>query len=360
MLICSTSRWFDSLKEIQGLLQDAYKTNIDRADLEIKKFADGEILPVFKDTVRDRDLLIIGSTEQPHDNIFEMILIIDAARRASVKKITLVVPYFGYSRQDRRNGERCSHGSKTIANILQNAGADHIITFDVHALQIDGNFDIPFDNITIDRVLGQTVAKKLYDIKDEIVLCSPDAGGIKRVEHINHLLEDKYGIVTILKKRIEANKVDSMQLIGDVKGKFVLICDDILDTGGTLCKAAEYLLAEGAIGVGAAITHGLLSNDATTKIAKSKLSFLILTTSTPGVRSKAYDVLDIQGKYAEINYNNSIMSTEDRAASKAEVNDVDFVKTEMIIANVNGLISNIIYRLNKSMSLESKQAVVTQ
>jgi len=358
MLICSTSRWFESLKEIQELLESAYNTNIDRADLEIKKFADGEILPVFKDSVRDHDLIIIGSTEQPHDNIFEMILIIDAARRASVNKITLVIPYFGYSRQDRRNGERCSHGSRTIANILQNAGAEHIITFDVHALQIDGNFDIPFDNITIDRVLGQTVARKLTDINSEIVLCSPDAGGIKRVEHINHMMEDKYGIVTILKKRVEANKVDSMQLIGDVKGKFVLICDDILDTGGTLCKAVEYLLSAGAIGVGAAITHGILSNDATTKIANSKLAFLILTTTTSGVRSKAHDVLDIQSKYADINQNNDAMSDDDRA-SKNDVKNVDFVKTEMIVANVNGLIANIIFRLNKSMSLESKHLIIS-
>lgn len=335
MLICSTSKWFNSLKEIQELLSVSYKTNIDRADLEIKRFADGEILPVFKDTVRDEDLIIIGSTDQPHDNIFEMILIIDAARRASVKKITLIIPMFGYSRQDRRNGERCSHGSKTISNILENAGADHIITFDVHALQIDGNFNIPFDNITIDRVLGNTIAKKISDITEDVVLCSPDAGGVKRVEMINHFLDDKHSIVTIIKKRVEANKVDSMQLIGDVRGKFVLICDDILDTGGTLCKAAEYLLSEGAVGVGAAITHGLLSNDASLKIANSKLSFLILSTSTSGVREKIYTVMEHQ--------------------ENPEINSVEgFVKTEMIVSNVNGIISSLIYRLNRSMSLNSK------
>jgi len=338
MLICSTSKWFDSLKEIQELISTVYKVNIPRADLEIKKFADGEILPVFKDTVRDQNLIIIGSTEQSHDNIFELILIIDAARRASVNKITLLIPYFGYARQDRRNGERCSHGSKTISNILENTGADSIITFDVHALQIDGNFNIPFDNITIDRVLGQTIAKKLLDIKDTVILCSPDAGGVKRVEQINHFLENKHGIATILKKRTEANKVDSMQLIGDVKGKFVLICDDILDTGGTLCKAAEYLLAEGATGVGAAITHGLLSQDATNKIAKSKLSFLILSTSTSGVREKIWSIMDRQKDY----------EFTDGEMLK------DFVKTEMIVSNVNGLIANIIYRLNGSMSLENK------
>lgn len=358
MLICSTSRWFDSLIEIQGLLSTAYKTNISRADLDIKKFADGEILPVFKDTVRDQDLIIIGSTEQPHDNIFELILIIDAARRASVKKITLLVPYFGYARQDRRNGERCSHGSKTISNILENAGADHIITFDIHALQIDGNFNIPFDNITIDRVLGSTIERKLLDIKQEVVLCSPDAGGVKRVEHINHLLGDKHSIATILKKRTEANKVDSMILIGDVKGKFVLICDDILDTGGTLCKAVEYLLAEGAVGVGAAITHGLLSKDATQKIADSKLSFLVLSTTTAGVREKIYNIMDIQEKSQAFNDYCKAMSAEDIEASKSEVVVKDFVKTEMIVSNVNGLIANIVFRLNGSMSLVGK--VVTQ
>jgi len=339
MLICSTSKWFESLKEIQELLSTVYKTNINRADLEIKKFADGEILPIFKDTVRDQDLVIIGSTDQPHDNIFELILIIDAARRASVNKITLITQYFGYSRQDRRNGERCSHGSKTISNILENVGADHIITLDVHALQIDGNFNIPFDNITIDRILGNTISKKLLDIEEDVVLCSPDAGGVKRVEMINHFFEDKYSIATIIKKRTEANKIDSMQLIGDVKGKFVLICDDILDTGGTLCKAVDYLLEEGAVGVGAAITHGILSNDADLKLAKSKLSFLILSTSTSGVREKIYSIMEHQ--------------------ENTEINSVDgFIKTEMIVSNVNGIISSMVYRLYKSISLNGKVVVV--
>lgn len=335
MVICSTSRWFSSLKEIQDILSTAFNAEIPRAELEVKKFADGEILPVFKDSVRNQDLIIIGSTEQPHDNIFEMILIIDAARRASVNKITLLVPYFGYARQDRRNGERCSHGSKTISNILENTGADQIITFDIHALQIDGNFNIPFDNITIDRILGNTIKKKLEDIKEEIVLCSPDAGGVKRVEMINHFLDDKHSIATILKKRVEANKVDSMQLIGDVKGKFVLICDDILDTGGTLCKAAEYLLAEGATGVGAAITHGLLSQDAYMKIAESKLSFLILSTSTSDIRNKINNVL-LQQKIIE---------------QLVDETKKHYIKTEMIVSNVNGLIANIINRLFRSMSL---------
>lgn len=335
MLICSTSKWFESLKEVQGLLESSYKTKIGRADLEIKKFADGEILPVFKDTVRDQDLIIIGSTEQPHDNIFELILIIDAARRSSVNKITLIIPYFGYSRSDRRNGERCSHGSKTISNILENTGVDHILTFDIHALQIDGNFNIPFDNITIDRILGQSLASKLLDIKEEIVLCSPDAGGVKRIEILNHFMEDKYGMVTILKKRVEANKVDSMQLIGDVRGKFVVICDDILDTGGTLCKAVEYLINEGATGVGAAITHGLLSKDATTKIAQSKLSFLLLSTSISDVRDKVSEIMEIQSN-----------------------SESDIIKTQMGICNSNGLIANIIFRLNKSLSLNSKISIL--
>lgn len=349
MLICSTSKWFDSLKEIQELLSTVYKTNINRADLDIKRFADGEILPIFKDTVRDQSLIIVGSTEQPHDNIFELILIIDAARRASVNKITLLIPSMGYSRQDRRNGERCSHGSKVMANILESTGADHIITFDVHALQIDGNYNIPFDNITIDRILGQTIAKKLLDIKDDVILCSPDAGGVKRVEMINHFLDDKHSIVTILKKRKEANKIDSMQLIGDVKGKFVLICDDLLDTGGTLCAAAEYLLAEGATGVGAAITHVLLSLDAAQKIAKSKLSFLILSTTTSGVREKMGKIMDWQLEYDV--HNRQYAQIIDR---NSEDEHIDFVKTKMIVSNVNGLIANLIYRLNGSMSLDGK------
>lgn len=358
MLICSTTKWFDSLKEVQELLSSAYKTDIKRAELEIVKFADGEMLPVFKETVRDQNLIIIGSTEQPYDNIFELILIIDAARRASVNKITLLIPYLLHSRQDRRNGERCSHGSRTVANILETTGADHIITFDVHALQIDGNYNIPFDNIAINRILGNTIAKKLEDLKnEEIILCSPDAGGVKRIEQINKFLDNKYGIVTILKKRKEANKVDSMQLMGDVKGKFVVICDDILDTGGTLCKAAEYLLAEGATGVGAAITHGLLSQDACEKIAKSKLSFLILSTSTSGIREKINKIMDIQHKYQEVNeYIQSSNENNDALCGVEESIAIDFVKTQIIVSNVNGQIANIIHRLNGSLSLEYKPA----
>lgn len=337
MLICSTSKWQPQLKEIMDILSTSFNSGIKLADLEIKKFADGELLPVFKDTVRDQNLLIIGSTEQPHDNIFELILIIDAARRSCVNKITLLIPYFGYARQDRRGGERCSHGSKTVSNILENAGADHIITFDVHALQIDGNFNIPFDNITIDRVLGHSIAQRIKEISAPIILCSPDAGGVKRVTLINHFLDDKYPIVTILKTRTEANKVDSMQLMGDVKGKFVVIADDILDTAGTLCKAAEYLMSEGAVGVGAAITHGILSNDACQKIADSKLSFLIMSTSITTVREKIEKIMELQYANKEAGGNNTV--------------------TQLGVANSNGLIANIITRIDRSVSLSEKVSV---
>lgn len=335
MLICTTSKWYEFLPEIKSILSSSFKTEIQSAELSIKRFADGEILPVFQNSVRDQNLIIIGSTEQPHDNIFELLLIIDAARRSSVNKITVICPYYSYGRQDRRDGVRCSHGSKLMANMLENVGIDHILTFDIHALQIDGNFNIPFDNITIDNLLGRSIESKIENIKEtlnitdnDIVLCSPDAGGVKRVEQINHLLEDKYSIVTILKKRVVANEVSSMQLIGDVKGKYVIICDDILDTGGTLCKATNYLLEEGATHVGAAITHGLLSKDASLKIVDSNLSFLILSSSISNIREKIYSMLEIQ-----------------------RTKDVQ-VNTQIILANINGVIAKLIYKLANSMSLK--------
>ncbi len=331
MKICSTRKWKDSLILIKEQIEhniDLEYDVIQLADLEIKQFADGELLPVFNETVRDEHVVIIGSTEQPHDNIFEVLLIADAARRSSAKKITLINCVYGYARQDRRDGVRCSHGSKMMANMLQNSGINHIITFDIHALQIDGNFDIPFDNITSDKFLYDSLFNEVqYKVENNLVLCSPDAGGVKRVELMNHKFDDKLEIATILKKRTEANKVDSMQLIGDVKGKFVVIIDDMLDTGGTLCKAVDYLLSEGATGVGACITHAVMSKTCTVNIAKSNLDFLILSNTYQTINSNMEYIDNLQNIHTE------------------------FKKTKLIIADINFTISNLIVNLYKGRSL---------
>jgi len=313
MKICSTLKFNPYLNGIIKNLNTISKQNvITSANFETTIFADGEMLPTFNESIRDEDVVIIGSTEQPHDNIFEMLLIIDAARRANAKKITCIIPFFGYARQDRRDGVRCSHGSKVVANLLENAGVNQMITFDIHATQIDGNFNIPFNNYTIDRLFYEYI-NGTFNLSNTI-LCSPDAGGVKRVELINQRFGEKLDIVTILKKRKKANEVDSMQLLGDVVGKDVIIVDDILDTAGTLTKAVDYLLAEGAKSVSACITHLVGSRKYAENIANSKLKSLVVanTISNTEVKLNAIRILnskiniscvDINSHIAHILYN---------------------------------------------------------
>jgi ribose-phosphate pyrophosphokinase len=286
MLICTTKSFSTQQQKIEENLQHYFKdyallsTNtIKFVNFETKQFADGEFLPIFHESVRDEEVVIIGSTHQPHDNIFELLLIIDAARRSSAKKITCIIPFFGYARQDRRGGLRCSHGSKLVANLLENAGANQIITYDIHAQQIDGNFNIPFYNYTINNIFHSAFTEKFNST--DYILCSPDSGGIKRLEQINNDFNNEYEMVTIYKKRTKANIVDSMQLIGDVKDKNVVIVDDILDTGGTLCKAVDLLLEHGAKTVHAVITHPVCSKNCAENISKSKLTSLFISDTIP-------------------------------------------------------------------------------
>jgi ribose-phosphate pyrophosphokinase len=346
MLVCATTKWESELPQIMEVLdiinRNHYGTAVEvlgiyKADLEVKRFADGEILPIFNESIRDQDLCIVGSTDQPHDNLFEVLLIADAARRSGARRICLINPYYGYARQDRRGESRCSHGSKMVANLMEIAGIDQIVTFDIHALQIDGNFNIPFTNITVDKIFNNTLIERFGKDPEDLVLCSPDAGGMKRVELVNSIFTKPREVVTILKRRTEANKVDSMQLIGDVRGKVVLIIDDILDTGGTLCKAVDYLLDEGAVAVHACITHGLLSRDACKSIAHSKLKTLILTTSIPSVREKCKEIREHQRQ-----------KIETQRLNKAEI----FLMTDLGIVNMNGKIASVLYKLKNSMSLK--------
>lgn len=329
MLICATSKWSNELEQVlEALKLYSDSTSIRKVDLTIQKFADGEILPTFNECISDQDLVIIGSTDQPHENIFEMVMIVDAARRSRASRIIVIIPYFGYARQDRRGDSRCSHGSKVMANMLESAGVSQVITFDIHALQIDGNFNIPFVNVTTDKTFGATLQSKFSSKINNLILCSPDAGGMKRVELINKIFDNSLDVVTILKKRSIANTVDSMQLIGDVQGKDVLIIDDILDTGGTLCKATQYLLDEGANSVSACITHGLLSRDACKLIAESNLSNLIMSTSVLGIRDKIVSINEMQ----------------------RELNPA--TETTFGIVNINGKIAGILYKLANSLSLK--------
>lgn len=255
-------------------IANVYGTELGK--LTIEKFKDGEICPAFDESVRGCDVFLIQSTFPPADNLLELILTIDAAKRASAGYVTVVVPYFGYARQDRKDRPRVGIGAKVIANMIQSAGADRIMTLDLHAGQIQGFFDIPVDHLYGSRVFVPYL--KSLEL-DNITFASPDVGGAKRARSYagyfgaNVVICDKY--------RKRSNEVASMQVIGDVEGANVIIVDDMCDTGGTLCKAAELLKEKGAKTVRAAITHPVLSGNAYENIENSVLEELITTDSIP-------------------------------------------------------------------------------
>lgn len=244
--------------------------------ISITRFKDGEIEPSFDESVRGDTLFLIQSTFGPAENLMELLLMIDAARRASARKIIVVIPYFGYARQDRKDKPRVSIGAKLVANLLTTAGADRIVTMDLHAGQIQGFFDIP-----VDHLFGTGIFFPYLESLnlDNLAVAAPDAGGAKRAREFATSL--KSDLILIDKFRERANEVASMKVIGDVEGKNVLIIDDLVDTAGTLCKAAEKLIEEGAASVRAVVTHPVLSGPAYDRINSSSLTELITTNTIP-------------------------------------------------------------------------------
>lgn len=238
-----------------------------------KKFSDGELSFSYNETVRGCDVFIIQSTG-PSDNLIELMLMIDAAKRASAKSVTCVVPYFGYARQDRKDKPRVSIAAKLMANVLQASGADRIMTCDLHADQIQGFFDIPVDHL----VSASIFVPYIKELKlDNLMFAAPDVGSTKRVREFAKFFEAD--MVVCDKHRKRANEVASMQVIGDVEGKDVILVDDIIDTAGTLTKAANLLKEKGAVSVRAFCTHPILSGNAYENVDKSELEELVVTDS---------------------------------------------------------------------------------
>lgn len=242
----------------------------------LQKFSDGEICPVFNESVRGSDIFIIQSTFPPADNILELLLMVDGAKRASVNSATIVVPYFGYARQDRKDKPRVSIASKLIANLMTAAGADRIVTMDLHADQIQGFFDIPVDHMDGTAVFVPYLQSLNLD---NIIFASPDVGGVKRARAFAKYFNAD--MVVCDKQRERANQVASMQLIGEVQGYDVVLVDDLIDTGGTISKAAELLIEKGANSVRAMITHPVLSGNAYENINNSLLEELVVTDTIP-------------------------------------------------------------------------------
>jgi ribose-phosphate pyrophosphokinase len=250
--------------------------NISLVDAEVKKFADMEVFVDIKENVRGEDIFVIQSTSYPaNDNIMELLIVIDALRRASARRITAVIPYFGYARQDRKVAPRTPISAKLVANIITSAGADRVLTLDLHAGQIQGFFDIPVDNLYAAPVFVKDIKQNF--LKENLVVVSPDVGGLVRAREIAGKIGAELAIVD--KRRPKAGVSEVMNIIGEVENKNCIIVDDMVDSGGTLCNAAEALIAKGAISVSAYITHGVLSGKANERIANSKLKNLVITNS---------------------------------------------------------------------------------
>jgi ribose-phosphate pyrophosphokinase len=242
----------------------------------VRRFADMEIFVEIQENVRGADVFVIQSTSFPaNDHLMELLILIDALKRASARRVTAVVPYFGYARQDRKPGPRTPISAKLVANMIDRAGADRVLTLDLHAGQIQGFFDIPTDNLFAGPVLVRDI-KDHYDMRNTVVV-SPDVGGVVRARALAKRLGTPLAIVD--KRRDRPGESEVMNIIGDVKGHSCVLIDDIVDSGGTLCNAADALLAQGAKDVTAYITHGVLSGGAVARITSSKLKSLVITDS---------------------------------------------------------------------------------
>ena len=249
---------------------------------KVSTFADGESSVEFNENIRGEDVFIVQSTATPvNDSLMELLIMIDAARRSSASRITAVIPYFGYARQDRKSASRTPITAKLVANLLTTSGADRVLTMDLHAGQIQGFFDIPVDDLTSRVVFAKDIKRSIGIVDDPdveqqgTVFVSPDAGGAVRARKFADMFNGDIAIVD--KMRPEAGKSEVMNLIGDVKGKHAILVDDIVDSGGTLCKAAESIMKAGALSVRAYITHGVLSGEACQKVEKSVLDELVVT-----------------------------------------------------------------------------------
>jgi ribose-phosphate pyrophosphokinase len=238
---------------------------------QAEKFSDGELFVKFNESVRGQIVLLIGKIHTPYENFFELLMTIDAARRSSAKEVILVIPYLPHSRQERRDGQRTAISSRMVADMIQLMGADRLITLDLHTNAIEGFYKIPVDPLSSLKLFINHIKRSQVD---HLCLCSPDFGGIKRIkQYKKNLTAD---MVVINKERLKPNAIATMEIIGDARGKNVIIVDDLVDTAGTLCKAADLLIEHGAKSVRAYCTHGVLSGNALENLSNSKIEKLLI------------------------------------------------------------------------------------
>jgi len=245
---------------------------------DVKRFKDGEIFAIIEENVRGEDVFVVQSTSAPaNDNLMELLICIDALVRASAKRITAVIPYFGYARQDRKVGGRTPISAKLVANLIDRAGADRVLSMELHAGQIQGFFDIPTDNLFCTPVMEKDIRAQYGQGSSELMIVSPDVGGVVRAR----ALANRFGadLAIVDKRRERAGESEVMNIIGDVKGRRCILFDDIVDSAGTLCNAAAALRDHGAVSVSAYVAHGVLSNGAAGRVDKSLLDELVVTDS---------------------------------------------------------------------------------
>ena len=282
LFACRASRDF-AAKVVESLNANLHPEDgqVRLGDLEITPFSDGEFQPVFKESVRGATVFILQSTIPPADNLMELLLCIDAAKRASADKVIAVMPYFGWARQDRKDRPRVAIGAKLAANLLTAAGADRVMTCDLHADQIQGFFDIPVDHVYASSVFLPYIKSRKFK---DLAIAAPDMGGAKRANSYAKALggsKQDVGVIICHKTRERANVVAEIKAIGEIEGKNIIIVDDMIDTAGTLCKAAEVLKSRGAASVRACATHGILSGSALQRIHDSALEEVYITDTVP-------------------------------------------------------------------------------
>ena len=292
--------------ELSGKIATYFGTEL--GNVIFSRYSDGEFQPSFEESVRGTRVFIIGSTNPTSENLMEMLLMLDAAKRASARHITAVMPYFGWARQDRKDKPRVPIAAKLVAKMLEAAGATRIITMDLHADQIQGFFEKPVDHLFASTLFLPYL--KSLDLPD-LTIASPDMGGSKRAYAYSRALNSD--VVVCYKQREKGNTISYMELIGDVKGKNVVLVDDMVDTAGTLTRAADLMMERGAVSVRAITTHALLSGDAYEKIERSKLLELIVTDSIPLKKeSKKIRVISCAELFADVmhrvHHNTSISS----------------------------------------------------
>ncbi len=264
----------NSNKQLSNKISKNLKNKL--VNTSIRKFADGEIYIEINENIRGNSIFIIQSVSSPaNDNLMELLLCVDALKRSSAKNITAVIPYFGYARQDRKVVPRTSISAKLVSNLITNAGADRVVTVDLHAGQIQGFFDIPVDNLFATPIFAKHIKRK---IKSNNIICvAPDVGGVERARALGKKLD--VGLAIVDKRRPSPGKSQVMNVIGNVKNKICILTDDIIDSGGTIVNAADALLKRGAKEVHVYATHGVFSGDAVKKIKNSKIKNLVITDS---------------------------------------------------------------------------------